>query len=107
MQLQTPASFASSIQELIIALQRTGDPHDLQNLRSHLDKLSLIDPSPESPAPSWMELEECMTSLLTVVEGLQAFAKVRFWHYLYWLDPYPLNACLLLKGLTFLNKFAA
>lgn len=73
--LQTPASFASSIQELIIALQRTDDPHDLQSLRSHLDKLSLIDPSPEAEAPTWENLEESMESLLIVVEGLQTYAK--------------------------------
>lgn len=73
--LQTPASFASSIQELIIALQRTGDPHNLESLRIHFDKLASIDPSPESPAPTWPDLKDIMNSLLLVVEGLQAFAK--------------------------------
>lgn len=73
--LQTPASFASSIQELIIALQRTDDPHNLQNLRHHLDKLSLIDPNTEAVGPEWSDLEECMDSLLVVVSGLQLFAK--------------------------------
>lgn len=76
-QLQTPASFASSIQELIIALQRTSDPHNLQGLRSHLDKLSLIDPNPEVDMSSWEQLDEAMQSLLTVVTGLQSYAKVR------------------------------
>ena len=74
--MQTPGSFASSIQELIIALQRTNDPHDLQSLRQHLDKLSAIDPSPEAVLNSWEQLEECMQSLSTVVAGLQAFSKV-------------------------------
>jgi RING finger/CCCH-type zinc finger protein len=73
--LQTPASFASSIQELIIALQRTDDPHNLQSLRPHLDRLSAIDPNPDADPPTWEELEECMTSLHVVVSGLQAFAK--------------------------------
>ena len=76
LQLQTPASFASSIQELIIALQRTDDPHNLQNLRLHLDRLSAIDPNPEAEPPTWEELEECMQSLHAVVSGLQGFAKV-------------------------------
>lgn len=61
---------------MIIALQRTDDPHDLQSLRSHLDKLSLIDPSPEAEAPTWENLEESMESLLIVVEGLQTYARV-------------------------------
>lgn len=73
--LQSPASFASSIQELIIALQRTSDPHNLQSLRQHLDKLSAIDPSPEAVLDSWKDLEECTQSLSTVVAGLQAFSK--------------------------------
>lgn len=46
LQLQTPASFAQSVQELTIALQRTGDPANLNRLRPHLDLLANIDPSP-------------------------------------------------------------
>lgn len=45
-QLQTPASFAQSVQELTIALQRTGDPANLNRLRPHLELLANIDPSP-------------------------------------------------------------
>uniref|UniRef100_A0A674GP43 RING-type E3 ubiquitin transferase n=1 Tax=Taeniopygia guttata TaxID=59729 RepID=A0A674GP43_TAEGU len=37
--LQTPASFAQSVQELTIALQRTGDPANLNRLRPHLELL--------------------------------------------------------------------
>ncbi|MEQ2169944.1 Roquin-1, partial [Xenoophorus captivus] len=44
--LQTPASFAQSVQELTIALQRTGDPANLNRLRPHLELLANIDPSP-------------------------------------------------------------
>ncbi|CAB1317685.1 unnamed protein product, partial [Coregonus sp. 'balchen'] len=44
--LQTPASFAQSVQELTIALQRTGDPANLNHLRPHLELLANIDPSP-------------------------------------------------------------
>ncbi|XP_047135628.1 roquin-1 isoform X1 [Hydra vulgaris] len=73
--LQTPASFSSSIQELIIALQRTDDPHNLQDLQIHLEKLASIDPNPEAEPPLWKDIEECMTSLLVVVSGLRIFAK--------------------------------
>jgi len=44
--LQTPASVAQSVQELTIALQRTGDPANLNRLRPHLELLANIDPSP-------------------------------------------------------------
>ena len=46
LQLQTPQSFGQSVNELVIALQRTGDPCNLQSLRSRLDFLASIDPSP-------------------------------------------------------------
>lgn len=44
--LQTPQSFAQSIQELFIALQRTGDPAHLGAMNVHLDRLAGIDASP-------------------------------------------------------------
>lgn len=44
--LQTPQSFAQSVQELVIALQRTGDPGKLSVLRNYLELLADIDPSP-------------------------------------------------------------
>ena len=44
--LQTPQSFLQSVQELVIALQRTGDPAKLAALRPHLDLLSGLDPNP-------------------------------------------------------------
>uniref|UniRef100_A0A8C1ID73 RING-type E3 ubiquitin transferase n=1 Tax=Cyprinus carpio TaxID=7962 RepID=A0A8C1ID73_CYPCA len=50
--LQTPASFAQSVQELTIALQRTGDPANLNRLRPHLEFLADIDPSPGPSACS-------------------------------------------------------
>ena len=43
--LQTPQSFVQSVQELVIALQRTGDPGKLSELRPNLDLLSALDPS--------------------------------------------------------------
>lgn len=42
--LQTPQSFAQSVQELVIALQRTGDPARLSVLSPHLELLAAIDP---------------------------------------------------------------
>lgn len=51
--LQTPASFAQSVQELTIALQRTGDPANLNRLRPHLELLANIDPSPGKPRGDW------------------------------------------------------
>ena len=45
-QLQSPESFAKSVQELTIVLQRTGDPANLNRLRPHLELLANIDPNP-------------------------------------------------------------
>ncbi|XP_030019833.2 roquin-1 isoform X2 [Manduca sexta] len=68
--LQTPQSFAQSVQELFIALQRTGDPAQLVVMSLHLDRLANIDASPEAKSPSWQQLAELMTSLKEVVSGL-------------------------------------
>lgn len=48
-QLQSPESFAKSIQELTIVLQRTGDPANLTSLRPHLELLANIDHNPGDP----------------------------------------------------------
>lgn len=45
-QLQSPESFAKSVQELTIVLQRTGDPANLASLRPHLELLANIDHNP-------------------------------------------------------------
>ncbi|XP_075991217.1 RING finger and CCCH-type zinc finger domain-containing protein roquin isoform X2 [Anticarsia gemmatalis] len=68
--LQTPQSFAQSVQELFIALQRTGDPAQLIVMSLHLDRLANIDASPDAKSPSWQQLSEIMTSLKDVVAGL-------------------------------------
>ncbi|XP_018116421.1 roquin-1-like isoform X1 [Xenopus laevis] len=68
--LQTPASFAQSVQELTIALQRTGDPANLNRLRPHLELLANIDPSPDAPPPTWEQLEDGLVAVKTVVHGL-------------------------------------
>ncbi|XP_072516411.1 roquin-1a isoform X2 [Salminus brasiliensis] len=73
--LQTPASFAQSVQELTIALQRTGDPANLNRLRLHLELLADIDPSPDAPAPTWEQLDKGLVAVKTVVHGLVDFIQ--------------------------------
>jgi RING finger/CCCH-type zinc finger protein len=41
---QTPESFGQSVNELILAIQRTGDPGNLIAVRQHFDKLQAIYP---------------------------------------------------------------
>ncbi|XP_062575406.1 roquin-1-like isoform X1 [Saccostrea cucullata] len=73
--LQTPQSFTQSTNELVVALQRSGDPFNLQRLRPHLEFLASIDPSPEAPTPSWENLEAVMKAVKTVVKGLVDFIQ--------------------------------
>ncbi|XP_074473159.1 roquin-2 isoform X1 [Sebastes fasciatus] len=73
--LQSPESFAKSVQELTIVLQRTGDPANLTSLRQHLELLANIDHNPDAPAPSWEELESVMLAVKLVVHGLVEFIQ--------------------------------
>lgn len=73
--LQTPQSFTQSTNELVVALQRSGDPCNLQRLRPHLEFLASIDPSPDAPTPSWENLEAVMKAVKTVVKGLVDFVQ--------------------------------
>ncbi|XP_066254234.1 roquin-1 isoform X1 [Euwallacea similis] len=73
--LQTPQSFAQSVQELVIALQRTGDPGKLSVLRNPLELLAAIDPSPESSSPDWKECTDCLEAVKQVVAGLVEFIQ--------------------------------
>ncbi|XP_045922510.1 roquin-2 isoform X4 [Micropterus dolomieu] len=73
--LQSPESFAKSVQELTIVLQRTGDPANLTSLRPHLELLANIDHNPDAPAPSWDELESVMLAVKSVVHGLVEFIQ--------------------------------
>ncbi|XP_035040952.2 roquin-2 isoform X2 [Hippoglossus stenolepis] len=73
--LQSPESFAKSVQELTIVLQRTGDPANLTSLRQHLELLADIDHNPDAPAPSWEELESVMLAVKLVVHGLVEFIQ--------------------------------
>ena len=48
-------------QELVIALQRTGDPGGLSGLRPHLDVLAGLDPTAETDsAPDWILLLQAL-----------------------------------------------
>ena len=67
--LQTPQSFGQSVQELVIALQRTGDPGGLASLRSQLDCLTGIDPSPEAEPPPWNQVTGSLLAAKAVVSG--------------------------------------
>ncbi|XP_023291779.2 roquin-2 [Lucilia cuprina] len=73
--LQTPSSFSQSIQELVLALQRTGDPTNLSNIRSHLKHLANIDPSLEGPPPTWEDVEKALDAVRHVVLGLVKFMQ--------------------------------
>uniref|UniRef100_A0A3B5L9P1 RING-type E3 ubiquitin transferase n=1 Tax=Xiphophorus couchianus TaxID=32473 RepID=A0A3B5L9P1_9TELE len=73
--LQSPESFAKSVQELTIVLQRTGDPANLTSLRPHLELLANIDHNPDAPPPSWAELESVMLAVKLVVHGLVEFIQ--------------------------------
>nr|XP_018904154.1 PREDICTED: roquin-1 [Bemisia tabaci] len=73
--LQSPQSFVQSVQELIIALQRTGDPGNLSSLRPHLQVLASLDPSPENNSCEWSLLCSALESTLAVVAGLSEFVR--------------------------------
>uniref|UniRef100_A0A3B4CII4 RING-type E3 ubiquitin transferase n=1 Tax=Pygocentrus nattereri TaxID=42514 RepID=A0A3B4CII4_PYGNA len=73
--LQSPESFAKSVQELTIVLQRTGDPANLNSLRVPLELLAGIDHNPDAAAPSWEELESVMLAVKVVVHGLVEFIQ--------------------------------
>ncbi|XP_035826987.1 roquin-2, partial [Aplysia californica] len=70
---QSPQSFAQSITELMLTLQRNSDVSGLQQLQPQLEFLSSIDPSPECPAPSWENTEAIMRSLDTVISAFVDF----------------------------------
>ncbi|XP_063698478.1 roquin-1 [Culicoides brevitarsis] len=73
--LQTPQSFEQSVQELFIALQRTGDPANLSGLRTHLNHLSGIDPVAENTVPSLNECATTLDAVRHVVQGLVEFVQ--------------------------------
>lgn len=73
---QNPSSFALSVHELVLALQRTGDPANLSRLRNHMDNLANIDSSSEpSIIPTWIECSNALDSVKQVVNGLIDFIQ--------------------------------
>ncbi|XP_014666501.1 PREDICTED: roquin-1-like [Priapulus caudatus] len=78
--LQTPQSFTQSIQELVIALQRTGDPHNLSHLRQPLELLANIDPSTDAPATDWRAIETSLQALKVILDGLVQFIQQNATH---------------------------
>ncbi|XP_014291504.1 roquin-1 isoform X1 [Halyomorpha halys] len=73
--LQSPGSFGQSVQELVIALQRSGDPGCLASLRPHLEHLAAIDPNPEVCTYNLQEVADGVESCRTVVAGLVEFMR--------------------------------
>ncbi|XP_072570670.1 roquin-2 isoform X2 [Paramormyrops kingsleyae] len=73
--LQSPESFAKSVQELTIVLQRTGDPANLNSLRPQLELLANIDHNPDAASPTWDQLEKVMLAVKVVVHGLVDFIQ--------------------------------
>ncbi|XP_051971855.1 roquin-2-like [Xyrauchen texanus] len=73
--LQSPESFGKSVQELIIILQRTEDPANLNSLRARLERLANIDYNPDATTPSWAELESVLLAVKVVVHGLVEFIQ--------------------------------
>ncbi|KAK6627781.1 Roquin-1 [Polyplax serrata] len=71
--LQTPQSFFQSVQELIMALQRSGDPGNISPLGVHLQFLASIDLSVESSPPSMEKTAEALEAAKIVVAGLVEF----------------------------------
>ncbi|XP_060652202.1 roquin-1 [Drosophila nasuta] len=71
--LQTPSSFAQSVQELVIALQRTSDPAKLSQLHNHLQYLASIDPCVET-AP-WEDVSKALDAVRHAVMGLVHFLQ--------------------------------
>ncbi|KAB7506914.1 Roquin-1 [Armadillidium nasatum] len=61
--------------ELVIALQRTGDPGQLSSLRLPLELLASLDPSPDSDVPGWESCARVMEAVKSVVTGLVQFIQ--------------------------------
>ncbi|CRK95464.1 CLUMA_CG008933, isoform A [Clunio marinus] len=73
---QSPQSFGQSVQELMIALQRTEDPAKLSLLRDDLKSLAAIDASSESNlTPKWNECEDAIVAGKNVVDGLVKYIQ--------------------------------
>lgn len=73
--LQTPESFSQSVQELVLALQRTSDPAHLSNLQPCLKYLADIDPNAEQSVPTWQQVAQACSAVKKVVTGLADFVQ--------------------------------
>lgn len=73
--LQTPESFSQSVQELVLALQRTSDPAHLSNLQPCLKYLADIDPNAEQSVPTWHQVAQACSAVKKVVTGLADFVQ--------------------------------
>ncbi|CAH1787534.1 unnamed protein product [Owenia fusiformis] len=73
--LQNPESFNQSVDELMIVLQRSNDPGNLTRLHEYFRLLASVDPSPESPSPSWENLAFVLRAIKTIIQGLIPFMQ--------------------------------
>ncbi|KAF8767282.1 roquin-1-like [Argiope bruennichi] len=73
--LQTPQAFSQSLQELLLALQRNGDPGHLLELKPHLELLAGIESSPNVCPPSWEDLNKALGATVIVVRGLYEYIQ--------------------------------
>ncbi|CAL1279626.1 unnamed protein product [Larinioides sclopetarius] len=73
--LQTPQAFSQSLQELLIVLQRNGDPGHLLELKPHLELLASVESSPNAPPPSWEDLNKALEAAVIVVRGLYEYIQ--------------------------------
>uniref|UniRef100_A0A915IP87 RING-type E3 ubiquitin transferase n=1 Tax=Romanomermis culicivorax TaxID=13658 RepID=A0A915IP87_ROMCU len=72
--LQSPQSFSQCIQELLISLQRTGDPGHLVDLRPYFENLAEIDVMHgDNNAPSWQQLLNSINGIKVVIDGQVKF----------------------------------
>ncbi|RUS84164.1 hypothetical protein EGW08_008051 [Elysia chlorotica] len=66
---QSPQSFSQNIAELMGMFQKNPKTINMLRLKPHLEFLSNIDPSPDSPVLSWENLEAVMRSVSTIVSA--------------------------------------
>ncbi|ALC44834.1 roq [Drosophila busckii] len=71
--LQTPSSFKQSVQELLIALQRTPDTAKLTLLQQPLQYLASIDAAAEET--SWSDVSQALDAVRQAVLGLVNFLQ--------------------------------
>lgn len=98
--MQSPSSFAMSINELVLALQRTGDPANLTRLRECMDKLAAIDASTESTVvPSYADCSDALEAVRKIVYGLVDYVqnygnrKIQEAHHLIHASRYKVSFC--------------